>query len=488
MKRKYRAVVPVATVVKPMSVSYEAIARFNKIEPIYYKVQAPKLAPGVVPASAKNDTAYMAMDAANSYIYDYVNDGYSGMGFPGYPHLATLTQKSEFRSPSETTASEMTRKWIRISSKGDGAHADKITIIEDELKRHKVRDMFRVVAEQDGFFGRAQIYVDVKGIDDESRKLPLVIDKATIKKGALNGFKVIEAIWTTPYAYNSDNPMAPDFYKPTSWFILGKQTHATRLLTFISREVPDLIKPAYNFGGISMSQLMEPYVIAWLRTRDAVSDLIHSFSLTGIKTNMGTALSGGTGDDLVSRIALFNQIRDNRGTFVLDKDTEEFFQFNVPLSSLDKLQAQSQEHMAAPSHMPLIKLLGITPSGLNASSEGELQVWYDYVASMQENLFRQPLKKIIDIIQLDKFGMIEEAITFEFEPLEQMNGTELSQIRKSDSDSAVALINAGVISPLEERDRLASDVNSGYNSLVAEDLPEVPEDPDAKPNEDLNGD
>lgn len=476
------------TPAKKLAISYEALAKFAPTEPekVRYEIKPPVLPRGVVPDSAKSDAQYMALDASATSTYDYANQSYSGMGFPGYPHLSSLTQRSEYRSPSETTANEMTRKWIKVRSHGEGDLSGKIEIIEAELKRHKVRDLFRLAAEQDGFFGRAQIYIDIKGVTDESRRLPLVINPATIKQGSLNGFKNVEALWTTPYVYNSDNPLAADFFKPTSWFIMGKQTHASRLLTFISREVPDMLKPAYNFGGMSMSQLMEPYVEAWLRTRDSVSDLLHSFSISGIKTNMASTLSAGSGDDLFKRAQLFNQIRDTRGLMLLDKDEEEFFQFNTPLSGLDKLQAQSQEHMAAPSHTPLVKLLGITPTGLNASSEGELQVYYDYIAAMQANLFTAPLNKIIQIIQLDQFGEIDEAIGFEFEPLMQMDGTELAAIRKSDADAGVAYITAGVISPEEERTRLAADPSSGYTSLNAEDLPELPDDPDAEPAEKLD--
>lgn len=473
------------TPAKKLAISYAALAKFasTEPEPVRYEIKPPVLLPGVVPASAKNDSAFMALDAAVSPLYAFANQSYFGMGFPGYPHLSELTQRSEYRSPSETTAMEMTRKWIKVKSQGDGDLSDKIEIIEAELKRHKVRDLFRLAAEQDGFFGRAQIYIDIKGVNNDSRKLPLVIDPATIKKGSLAGFKNVEALWTTPYAYNSDNPLAPDFFKPTAWFILGKQTHASRLMTFISRPVPDMLKPAYNFGGMSMSQMMEPYVNAWLRTRDSVSDLLHSFSISGIRTNMGSTLAGGDGADLFRRAQLFNQVRDTRGLMLLDKEEEEFFQFNTPLGSLDKLQAQSQEHMAAPSHTPLVKLLGITPTGLNASTEGELTVYYDYIQSMQENLFTEHLNKILSIIQLDRFGEVDPAIGFEFEPLMQLDGTEMSAIRKSDADAGVAYITAGVISPEEERSRLASDPTSGYTSLDAEDVPELPGDPDEPADE-----
>ena len=468
------------TPAKKLAISYAALEKFagQPVERPRFEIKAPQLMPGVLPDSAKADPAYMAMDRANTNLYAYANDVLCGQGFPGYPFLSELTKRSEYRSPSETTATEMTRKWIKIRAQGDGDHSDKIEQIEAAFKKHNVRDLFRVAAEQDGFFGRAQIYIDIAGVSDESRKLPLVIDKATIKKNSLRGFKNIEALWTTPYAYNSDNPLAPDFFKPTSWFILGKQTHASRLLTIISREVPDILKPAYNFGGMSMSELMMPYVEAWLRTRDSVSDLLHSFSISGLLTDMSSTLSGGDGADLFKRAQLFNQIRDNRGLMILDKEAEEFFQFNTPLSGLDKLQAQSQEHMAAPSHTPLVKLLGITPTGLNASSDGEIAVYYDYIRAQQENIFTQPLNKVLQIIQLDLFGEIDDAIGFEYQPLKELDGEALSRVRKSDADAGVAYIAAGVISPEEERTRLAEDPSSGYTSLEAADVPEEPGDPD----------
>lgn len=445
--------------------------------------------PGVVPASAKDDTLFMAMDNYNGQICNYANEYFFGQGFPGYPLLAELTQRSEYRSPSETMAKEMTRRWIRLRAHGDGDLSEKLDRIKTELERHKVQDLFRVATEQDGFFGRSQIYIDIRGIDenDDKRKLPLIIDKATIKKGSLKGFKNIEPIWTTPYLYNSTNPLAPDFFKPTSWFVLGKQTHASRLLTFVSRPVPDLLKPSYNFGGMSMSQLMIPYVEAWIRTRDSVSDIISSFSTSGIKTNMGDVLTGAGADQLALRADLYNATKDNKGLLFLDNSDptspEEFFQFNVNLSSLDKLQAQAQEHQAAPSHLPLVKLLGISPAGLNASAEPELDVFYDFVSAEQIANYKTPLTQIIKIIQLDVWGEIDDAIGFEFESLKQLDGTALAAIRKSDADAAVALINASVISQEEERARLIADPNSGYDSLIAEELPELPGDPDADPGD-----
>ena len=424
---------------------------------------------GVVPAEI--EASVMALD---STPYDYINEQYYGARFKGYQYLALVSQLPEYRKMAETTAKEMTRKWIRIEAVGDDDKSEKIKQLTDALKKHRIQSLFRRAAELDCYFGRGQIFIDVKtpsGVpaqtDPVELAAPLFIDKAKITKGSLIGFRVVEPVWTYPSAYNSVNPLAADFYRPTSWYVMGKNVHASRLLMFSSRPVPDMLKASYNFGGLSLSQLAEPYVNNWLRTRDSVGDMLHSFSVSGIKTNMAAELSGASSTTLSDRAKLFNELRDNRGVFLLDKETEEFFQFNTPLSGLDALQAQAQEQMASVSSIPLVKLLGISPAGLNASSDGEIRVFYDYIHAEQESIFRDPLKKILDIIQLDMYGEIDPEITVEFDQLYQLDEIQRSTVRKSDADTDAVLIASGVISADDARERLIADKSNGYVALEA---------------------
>lgn len=445
-----------------------ALQRLPEKQPASYSLDFPALPDGVKPNG-------LAMD--NSPLGNFGADCFFGTGFIGYPRLAELAQISEYRSVSETTANEMTRQWIEIKSVGEEDNSEAIKQIEECYERLNVRDVFRKAIETDGLFGRGQILVQIKDHDGKLAN-PLLLTEKTIAKGSLKALVNIEPMWTTPAPYNAIDPTLPDFYKPKAWYVMAQEIHASRLFTLISRPVPDMLKPAYNFGGVSMTQLMMPYVERWLRTVDSVSDLLHSFSLSGIKTDMSAILSGSDDGDtnIMLRAELYNRLRDNRGLMLLSKDEEEFFQFNTPLSGLDALLAQSQEQMAAPSHTPLVKLLGITPSGLNASTEGEITVYYDHIRAMQENLLRDPLDKLLKLVQLHLFGKVNDNITFDFVPLQQMSETELSTIRKSDTDRDVAYIQAGVVSAEEVRGRLASEPDSGYNGIDVEDVPEMPDD------------
>lgn len=434
----------------------------------------PTVAPGVI-----GDADKLAMDTSVSDAYRYAN---MSMGcidsFPGYPVLAQWTQIAENRMLAEKPAAAMVRKWIELRSTGDDDKTERMGIIESELKRLHVRELFGEAAKLDHFFGRGQLFIDLGEQSGPGLETPMFMSGATLK-GKLRKFKIIEPMYTYPNDYSASNPMADDYYAPRTWFVMGQRVHSSRLLTFVGRPVPDMLKPSYNFGGISMSQLAKPYVDNWLKTRASVNKIISNFSTSGIKTNMESVLMGGEGEDLLARAQLYTEMRDNQALMLIDNDTEEFFQFNVPLSTLDALQAQAQEHLASVSSTPLSILLGITPSGLNASNDGEVRVYYDHVKDMQEVTFRNNLTIVIQVIQLSKFGDVDPEIDFDFVSLWESDETEIATNRKMDAETAAIYLADGVVSAEEVRTKLAKDEDSGYNGLDLSVEIEVPEaDPD----------
>lgn len=426
----------------------------------------------------------------------------NGQTFLGYPFLAELSQIPEYRKITQTIAKHATRNWIELQSIGedDEGEADKsakIKLINEDLDNFKVRDLFRKASEVDGFFGRAHLFIDVEYLDDKDLRMPIgngrdALSKLKVKPGRggklgnLRGFKIIEPVWCYPTNYDSYNPLDPTWYNPETWFVMQREIHRTRCIRMVSQEVSDILKPTYAFGGLSMTQIARPYVDNWLRTRQAVADLVWSFSTSGVKTNLSTLMQG-SGDDMFLRAEIFNNMKNNRNLMLLDKDTEEFFQINTPLGTLDKLQAQAQEFMASISNIPLVYLLGITPSGLNASSEGEIRAFEDFIASYQNHFFLEPLTTVIDFIQLNRFGQIDPEITFRFVPLHAMNEKEEAEIDKMNAETDDLRINGGVIHPIESRKAVANDPKSRYNGIEVDDLPIPPG--EGEPGElDENGD
>jgi phage-related protein (TIGR01555 family) len=426
-----------------------------------YPVVPPSLAAGVAPADR---TAPVL--AADSNCYSYLSQS-AGGGFAGFPHLAQLSTRTEYRGFASAMSTEITRAWIELtSSKTDGSSVEKLKMLATELERIKLRNAIGLAVMHDCFFGRAQILIKIKGADD---KTPLILSDKTIGINSLDGLSVVEAVWTTPSNYNAIDPSAPNFYRPSSWFMLGREVHASRLMTIVTRPVSDLLKPAFNFAGVSLSQLAEPYVDNWLRTRQAVSDLVNNFSITTLATDMSQLLSGeDDGTSVFDRADFFTATRSNRGLMLLDKEREEIQQVNTPLGGLSELQAQAQEHMCSASRLPAIILTGISPSGLNATSEGEIRVFYDWIAAQQEAYWREPIETVLKVAQLSLFGEIDSDISFAFNSLHQQTPEQQAAIREADQRTDTGYIASGVLDPAEVRARLAHDKESGHHGIDVE--------------------
>jgi len=498
-ERKPRTVVPKPEQVvaaadraerKPIKISPEVVALAKRKADSYTRVNPFKLPDfpiqlmDHVPADRR-----MAMDdgltgvsawAGGAWNNFGVSAAFEGITFLGYPYLAELAQRPEFRVIVETIATEMTRKWIKLQAKGDVDKTKEIDALGEELERLKVRDVFCKACEVDGYFGRAHLYIDTGDTDNPKELLTPIgngdnkISERKIGKGDIKRLAVIEPTWTYPASYNSNNPLKPDWYNPQRWFVMANEVHQSRLLRFVSREVPDMLKPAYSFGGLSLTQMAKPYVDNWLNIRQSVADIIQAFSVFVLGTNLAETLTPG-GEQLFARADLFNNIRDNRGLMMIDKETEQFANVSAPLGTLDNLQAQAQEHMAAVSRIPLVKLLGISPHGLNATAEPELRAFYDSILAQQEKFFTPNLRRIIAFAQINIWGKVDPDITFAYEPLWSLDEKAAAEVRKIEAETGQIHVDTGVISPEEERKRVAADPDTLYPGLDPDDLPDLRE-------------
>ncbi len=388
-------------------------------------------------------------------------------GFPGFPTLALLGQLPEYRSMYERLADEVVRAFGEAIG---GSNSDRTREINEEIEKLDIRAAVRELVIQDQQFGRSHAYFKLTNAASPAMKaLPLVPRPYTVPLGSFKGLRVVEAYWTTPNFYNSNDPTADDFYKPSTWWMLGTEVHASRLHTIISRPVRDMLKPAYSFAGVSMTQMAMPYVDNWLRTRQSVSDTVKQFSVVGISMDLMQALQPGANVDLALRAELINRYRDNRNILFLDKSTEEFFSDAVPLSGLDALQAQAQEQMSAVSHIPLVVLLGITPTGLNASSDGEIRVWYDYVRGYQKAALHTLMGEVLTLIQLSKWGEVDDSIRWDWLPLHELTALELADKRYRDAQARALYIQEQVVSPAQVAEILNNDPESEFAGALEND-------------------
>jgi hypothetical protein len=432
--------------------------------------ERPAPPPGVLPAGMAMDALPAMTPLANWGLASLFHEG---LAFPGYTYLAELAQRPEYRHMASIWAEHATRKWIKLT----GPDEDRLGAIEAFMDRLNVRAMFQQADFKDGLFGRAHLYLD---FGDGERSQALAVDPRKVSpERPLRALRVVEPMWIYPGTYNSVDPLASDFYRPNFWFVQGRTVSDSRLLTFVRNEVPDLLKPSYAFGGQSITQTAKPYVDNWLRTRQSVSDVTSAFSQMVLATDMASVLAGGAGADLYKRLDMFNRTRDNRGVMAINKESEELSNVTTPLSGLSDLQSDAQQQMSSVARIPLSIYLQVTPTGMNASSEGEIRSFYADVTAHQEKDYRPNLQRVLELVQLSLDGKIDPDVKFVFQPLWEMSAVDAATVRKTEADTDAVYVTMGAISNDEVREKLREEDGGPYQGVdLSGDAPDDIDDED----------
>ncbi|MDR1920267.1 MAG: DUF1073 domain-containing protein [Candidatus Adiutrix sp.] len=428
-------------------------------------------------SALESSGAYSLMQHASQMGLGY-GPGCGGQ-FLGYAALSALAQDGLVSACVETVADDLTRAWIELNRAGDehidDTEAEALTALEGDLKKFRLQEVFHRAASLTGWFGGCLIFIDTGAFGDALRE-PLNLDgvSAEMRPGALKGFRVVEPVNCFPGVYNCTDPLAPDYFKPRSWWVLSREVHASRFIHMAGNDPPLLLKPAYNFFGIPHAQILYDYIQHFQECRQATQRLLTKFSLTALKTDMQTAMAGGGTADLDERSRYFVRTRNNDGLMVIDNETEDLIKLETPLSGVTDIARQSLEFVAAVNRTPAVKLLGISPAGFNATGESDLRNYYDHIESRQEKLFRAGLDKVLNIIQLNRFGRIDPVINYEFRPLSEADESAVMTTQKLKADIDAVLLDRGVLSPEEVRQRIASDPDSGHNGIDPAELPPNP--------------
>ena len=398
--------------------------------------------------------------------------------FMGYGALQGIAQNGMVRACIETVADDMTRAWIELQQEGetdDTDAQDRMARLEKAMKRMGLQKTMHTAASLTGYYGGCLLFLDT-GASGPQLKLPLSLERWSLeaKQGFLRGVRAIDPVNVFPGLYNSTDPLREDYYVPQTWWVLGQEVHASRLLRVYANEPPLLFRPSYNFLGIPQAQILWDYVLHFQDNRDSVNRLMGKFSQLVFKTSMTDILTGGAQDmgQLMARLQLMAQNRSNDGVVAIDKDAEDVVKVETPMAGVTDVVRQSLEIIAALNRTPAVKLLGISPSGFNATGESDIRNYYDHVLSQQEKVLRPPLQRILEALQVSLFGEVDKSLGFSFASLSETDENAKVLTQQAKINNMCAVLDRDIVSAEEVRQLLVSDPDSGFDGLD----PELPED------------
>lgn len=363
---------------------------------------------------------------------------------------------------------DMTRQGRTLNSEMDSKRLEDFKRAEIEFgvapKVHEALKWARL-------YGGALIYLGVNDGLDPSEPL----DISNIKKGTLSHLTVLDRHYAPAMKINTWDVTAPNFGMPDIYSIV-ESTHAsvhwTRIVRFDGIKLPLRELKRNQYWGDSILERMYEALIDAGTVSASSSTLLLEQSVDVMKVpNLLALASTPAGEEQLRKRFQLAKLMKSLNNILLMDDTEGYETHHQPFNGIPQLFDRFYNIVASASDIPVTRLMGSSPGGLNATGESDIRNYYDMISSRQENQLR-PSQTVLDrVIAQHLWGEVPEDFTYEYDPLWQQTEDEQATTEKSRSERDKTYLEMGVVT----EDVVAQNLieQGTYTSLTKETIEEL---------------
>jgi uncharacterized protein len=330
-------------------------------------------------------------------------------------------------------------------------------------------------------------------IDGQDPSTPLRIE--TVRKNQFRGLVVFDR-WMVDsdlqhlVSEYGPNLGLPEFYKVVADApaMRGQRIHYTRCIRLEGVRLPYWQRVMENLWGLSVFERLYDRMIAFDSATLGASQLVYkafirTYKLDGLHDAIiesGDALTG-----ISQRVELMRKYQGIEGITLLDKDDDFTTHETSSFGGIADVLVHFAEQLSGALQIPLVRLLGQSPAGLNSTGESDLRTYYDNILQRQERNLRDGVNLILRVLAQSLSIKLPDNFNFNFVPLWQMDQTEKTDMADKASKFILEVEAAGLVSPrvaLQELRQLAK--STGFwtnidNKMIEEasDVAEPPEVP-----------
>jgi phage-related protein (TIGR01555 family) len=325
-------------------------------------------------------------------------------------------------------------------------------------------------------------------IDGQDLSTPLRID--SIGKGQFKGLLAFDRWQITPSLSNLVTEFGPDlgrpkFYTvtPAAQALIGQNIHYSRVVRMDGLELPFRQRLAENGWGQSVLERLWDRVVAFDSTTEGAAQLVFKAHLRTLKIPGFREIVAGGGralEGLVKQVEMMRTFQTNEGLTLIDgADTFETHAYTF--AGLSDMLLQFGQQLAGATQIPLVRLFGQSPAGMNSTGESDLITYYDGVAASQDAKLRPGLgAQILPVLHRSELGKsLPPGFEFEFVPLWQMNAEQKATVAKTTTDAITAAESASIITAATAAKELRQSSRSTgiFTHISDEEIQELEDNP-----------
>jgi phage-related protein (TIGR01555 family) len=331
----------------------------------------------------------------------------------------------------DCVAEDMTRDGVELQS---DSKPEDIEAFEDGLEELQLWSALCDTVKWGRLYGGAAGLIMIDGQNVET---PLKIE--TVSKGQFKGVYPIDRWALFPSLNDLVTEFGPDMATPRFYDmhpdygtgLPAMRIHHSRVIRVEGVRLPYWQRIAENLWGQSVVERLWNRLIAFDSTTDGAAQLVYKCHLRTYKVKdlrKIIALGGQALDGLLKQISMIRQFQANEGLTLMDAD-DEFEIHPYTFSGLDLVLLQFGQQLAGASQIPLVRLFGQSPMGLNSTGESDLRTYYDGIKRQQNAILGSGVRKIYNVAWRSQFGRdLPAGWKLRFRPLWQMDDEQRANV------------------------------------------------------------
>lgn len=389
----------------------------------------------------------------------------------------------------DVVAEDMTREGIDISST---APPDDIDKLQQEAEKLNIWGALCETSKWARLYGGA---IAVLLIDGQDVSTPLRMD--TIAPGAFRGLLVLDRWLVQPSLSDLVTEFGPDMGMPRYYdTVVDAQAmpdwriHHSRVIRIDGVDLPYWQRIAENGWGQSVIERLWDRLVAFDSITQGAAQLVYkahlrTFSVKDLRNLIAGSQPGLKA--LVEHIDMIRRFQSNEGLTLMDAE-DKFDTHQYSFAGLSDMLLQFGQQLSGALQIPLVRLFGQSPAGLNATGESDLVNYYDNIATQQDRKLRRGVGLVYDVLWRSVFSTpIPDGFGFEFTPLWQLSDVEKGTLANQLTTSVTDAYESGLVSKataLKEL-RQSSKVTGLWSNITSDDI-EAAQDDDPPPPENQN--
>lgn len=388
----------------------------------------------------------------------------------------------------DAVAEDMTRAGVNIKG-GDDPEA--IQQMQSKLTRLGIWHSLLETIKWGRLYGGAIALIVIDGQDPAT---PLNVD--TVGKDQFRGLKVFDRWQLRPSLQNmvleGMDYGLPEFYDVISNIATGQvsnlRIHHSRVIRQIGIQLPAMQAMTEEWWGESVIERMYDRLVSFDAATSGAANLIQKAHLRTVqidKLREVLAAGGKAEENLLSMFHHMRMLQTNEGLTLLDKE-DTFAAHSYTFSGLSDMILQFGQQIAGATGIPLVRLFGQSPAGLNSTGESDLRMYYDNVAAQQESRLRDGMMKVLRVMHKSLFGVLPpDNFDFDFVPLWQTSTKEKADIATSITTTVATAYEKGIIDQTTALQELkqSSESTGVFTNITEEQIEEAKMEPPPMPTE-----